>query len=174
MPKACLAKGLALLPHAFCCHRSTCLYRLRVHLLLVLLRTEPQGISQPFVNRSGLAATHLPALINPARPARGIVLMTQPQLLDPSWLAPGQLRMGSSRVQVGLQKVTETQPGQAALLSPCPRPGFPQGLSSPRKKIHLTVFNQSFTILMSPRLSVLHIYTSGCTLLSLYSLCQFV
>lgn len=78
------------------------------------------------------SSTHKPC--QACWPTCTTVLMTQPQLLDPSWPVSNQLRRGRSPAQMAVSQATETQPGQALPVSPCPHPKFPRGLSLTKKK----------------------------------------
>lgn len=147
VPKACLAKGFGFLPHIFCCIEgspTTCAPQNLATGAFTALKTFSKQIwtcSEPS------SSAHKPC--QACWPTCTTVLMTQPQLLDPSWPVSNQLKRGRSPAQMALSQATETQPGQALPVSPCPHPRFPWGLSLLRKKLPLIMFNQSFTTLMS-------------------------
>lgn len=109
-------------------------------------------------------------------PAHSIVLMTQPQLLDPSWLASGQLRMGSSHAQVAQQKATQRHSQGRQFRCPCPsvtQPVVPSGLFTKKKDAFNNVqpIFYKFNVVKVICTSYLYIRLHS---LSLYFLCQFV
>lgn len=109
-------------------------------------------------------------------PAPNIVLMTQPQLLDPGWLASGQLWMGSSHAQVAQQKATQRHSQGRQFRCPCAsatQPAVPSGLFTKKKDAFNNVqpIFYKFNVVKVSCTSYLSIRLHS---LSLYSLRQFV